>query len=134
MLTKARTVLIADDDPDDIEMFAEALLEIDDHICCLSACNGYEALQLLNVANAPKPDIIFLDLNMPKLNGKQCLVKLKQQDRFADIPVIIFTTSKLDDDNEEMRRLGAIGFITKPSKYSELVHLLANLLTNISVH
>lgn len=134
MLTKARTVLIADDDPDDIEMFVEALQELDNHICCLSAGNGHEALQLLNVANAPKPDIIFLDLNMPKLNGKQCLVKLKQQDKFADIPVIIFTTSKLDDDNEEMRRLGAVDFITKPSKYSELVHLLANLLTSISVH
>jgi len=134
MLTKARTVLIADDDPDDIEMFVEALQELDNHIYCLSAGNGHEALQLLNVVNAPKPDIIFLDLNMPKLNGKQCLIKLKQQDRFADIPVIIFTTSKLDDDNEEMRRLGAVDFITKPSKYGDLVHLLSNLLTSISVH
>ncbi|SDG78033.1 response regulator [Chitinophaga filiformis] len=134
MLTKAKTVLIADDDPDDIEMFVEALQELDNHIRCLSVGNGYEALQLLNVVNAPKPDIIFLDLNMPKLNGKQCLIKLKQQDRFADIPVIIFTTSKLDDDNEEMRRLGAVDFITKPSKYGDLVHLLSNLLTSISVH
>jgi CheY-like chemotaxis protein len=134
MLTKTKTVLIADDDPDDIEMFVEALQEIDNNICCLSAGNGYEALQLLNIVNAPKPDVIFLDLNMPKLSGKQCLIKLKQQEQFSDIPVIIFTTSKLDDDNEEMRRLGALDFITKPSRFSELVQMLNNLLVNISVH
>lgn len=134
MLTKAKTVLIADDDPDDIEMFIEALQEIDNNIRCMSAGNGYDALQLLNVVNTPKPDIIFLDLNMPKLNGRQCLLKLKQQERLADIPVIIFTTSKLDDDNEEMRRLGAIDFITKPSRFSDLVQLLANLMTSISAH
>jgi CheY-like chemotaxis protein len=134
MLTKAKTVLIADDDPDDIEMFIEALQEIDNNICCVSAGNGYDALQLLNVVNMPKPDVIFLDLNMPKLNGRQCLVKLKQQERLADIPVIIFTTSKLDDDNEEMRRLGAVDFITKPSRFGDLVQLLANLLTSISAH
>lgn len=133
-MLKARTVLIADDDPDDIEMFVEALHEIDDHIHCLSAGNGHEALRLLNVVNAPKPDVIFMDLNMPKLNGKQCLIKLKQQQQFADIPVVIFTTSKLDDDNEEMRRLGAVDFITKPPKFSDLVNILLNLLTSISVH
>lgn len=134
MLTKSRTVLIADDDPDDIEMFTEALQEIDGNIRCISASNGYDALQLLSVVNIPKPDMIFLDLNMPKLSGKQCLIKLKQQQRLADIPVVIFTTSKLDDDNDEMRRLGAVDFITKPSRYSELVQLLGNLLANINVH
>lgn len=134
MLTKPKTVLIADDDPDDVEMFMEALQEIDNNISCVSAGNGYEALQILNVVNATKPDVIFLDLNMPKLSGKQCLIKLKQQAQFADIPVIIFTTSKLDDDNEEMRRLGALDFITKPSRFTDLVQLLNNLLMNISLH
>ena len=108
------TLLIVDDDEDDKEMFIEVATEIDSSINCIKAANGLEALQLLKKEEF-FPDFIFLDLNMPRMNGKQCLVHLKQNEKLRSIPVIIYTTSKMAEDIEEAKRLGAVHFITKPS-------------------
>ena len=88
-----KTLLIVDDDPDDIQLFCEALAEINETIHCFSATNGEEALQLLK-ATIVKPDFIFLDLNMPRMSGKQLLVQLKSDAQFASIPVIITARPK----------------------------------------
>lgn len=113
-------ILIIDDDSDDVEMFCEAVQEIDASIHCMSACNGEEGLRLLKERPEETPDFIFLDLNMPKLNGKQCLVQLKKNPVFCNIPVIIYTTSKLREDFEETMKLGAADFMTKPSRLHKL--------------
>lgn len=124
-----RKILIIDDDADDRDLFKEALQEIDNDIECLMARNGLEAINLL-LACQPSalPDRIFLDLNMPRMGGRQCLAELQNLHAIKNIPVIIFTTSKLPDDREEMKRLGAVGFITKPSRFSELVEQLTLIL------
>ncbi|HSU50614.1 MAG TPA: response regulator [Segetibacter sp.] len=107
-------ILIIDDDDDDKEIFIEVVGEIDESITCTTASNGFEAIQILE-ENVTYPDLIFLDLNMPRMGGKQCLETIKKNVKFKDIPVIIYTTSKLAEDKEEAIGLGAINFITKPS-------------------
>src|SRR5688572_11843036 len=115
-MQKAHLILIVDDDEDDIELFCDAVKDLDGDIRCISASNGEEALHKLSTENEPLPDYIFLDLNMPRLNGKQCLKRIKGNPRLREIPVIIYSTSKLKEDMEETRQLGAVHFLTKPDK------------------
>lgn len=115
-----KTFFIVDDDIDDQDLFIEAVSEVDDSIECLSASDCEEALDLLKNKKIGMPDMIFLDLNMPRLNGKQCLAELKKEAHLADIPVIIYSTSSEKRDIEETSRLGAAHFLTKPNKFEEL--------------
>lgn len=124
MNTKRR-FFIVDDDIDDQELFIEAVNEVDSSIECLSASNCEEALDLLKNQKIVLPDMIFLDLNMPRLNGKQCLAELKRQSHLCHIPVIIYSTSSEKRDMEETTRLGAAHFLTKPNKFEELCKALS---------
>jgi len=112
--------LIVDDDLDDITFFKEAVAESFASSRCLSAFNGEEALELLEARKEKLPDIIFLDLNMPRMDGKTCLKKIKQHEIFQGIPVVIYTTSSSARHKEETRALGAAHYITKPTSYVEL--------------
>ena len=118
-MKKPLSILIIDDDDDDKQMFCEVLSEIDRDISCISSANGQDALQLLRQKITP-PDFIFLDLNMPRMSGKQCLVHIKQIEILASVPIIIYSTSKLVEDREETMRLGADYFLTKPSSMQHL--------------
>ena len=72
-----------------------------------------EALQVLQETYT-LPDFIFLDLNMPRVNGRQCLIQLKKDTKLASIPVIIYSTSKLDADRQETKELGSVFFFLNP--------------------
>jgi len=122
-----KNILIIDDDPDDVQIFCEAVREIDKKIHCYISYSSEEGLQLLQ-SEMIKPDFIFLDINMPRMNGKLCLMQIKNDLRLADIPVIMYTTSKLKSDTEETMRLGACAFLTKPNKFDELVKALSIIL------
>jgi CheY-like chemotaxis protein len=124
-MMKKRTLFIVDDDIDDQDLFIEAVNEVDTSIQCMSASSCEEALDLLKNRKVSLPDIIFLDLNMPRLNGKQCLAELKKQAHLRDIPVIIYSTSSERRDIEETTRLGAAHFLTKPNKFEELCKALS---------
>jgi len=119
-MPRPKVILIVDDDTDDIELFCLAVSEIDKTIECTSARTGEEAMQLLRKNLLRKPDYIFLDLNMPRMNGKQCLKLLKTDPEFSHIPVIIYSTSKLPEEYEETKQLGAVQFLTKPTKHTDL--------------
>jgi len=123
-----KTILIVDDDADDIELFCLAVGEIDDAIKCIHARTGEEALQLLRKNLLRKPDYIFLDLNMPRMNGKQCLGMIKKDPEFSEIPVIIYSTSKLPEDYKETKSLGAVHFLTKPSRHADLKKAISYVL------
>jgi CheY-like chemotaxis protein len=128
-MKKNLTVFIIDDDDDDKEMFCEVIADISDCTACMSAANGQEALRLLQ--NVDKlPDFIFLDLNMPRMNGKQCLSQLKKDERLAPIPVIIYSTSRLQAEREETKELGAKGFLTKPNSAKQLKKELESIFNN----
>lgn len=94
------------------------------------ASDGQEALELLT-SKKTLPDIIFLDLNMPRMDGKQLLYELKHDAKFKNIPVFIYTTSSHSRDIEETIQSGAACFITKPSSIHELKEMLSIILNNL---
>src|SRR5579863_7137760 len=102
----AITCFLIDDDMDDQEIFKLALEEVDKSILCITANSGIDALQKLKAGNAFIPDFIFLDLNMPRLNGKQTLKQIKANPALHRVPVIIYSSSALPFDVSETRDLG----------------------------
>jgi len=123
-----RRVLIIDDDEDDRELFCEAVGYVSKDIDCLHATDGENALELLAVGKGKLPDFIFLDLNMPRLNGKECLAEIKKRSHTKDIPVIIYSTSSSRNDKDETKLLGATDFLRKPSEFSLRVKDLSVIL------
>lgn len=115
---------MVDDDLDDTGLFCEALYEIDPHIICHVDHNARQALDKLWRNEYSEPDIIFIDVNMPGMNGWQCLEELKKDLRFREIPVIMYSTSSYAGDAERALELGALCFITKPSEYGLLKKIL----------
>jgi CheY-like chemotaxis protein len=125
MTALTKTCLLIDDDLDDQEIFMLALEKVDSELRCVVANNGYEGLKYLNTTSNPLPSYIFLDLNMPLMNGKECLIEIKKHSYLKHIPVVIYTTSSLQDDIIQTQKLGASDFITKPSSIPELSLKLA---------
>lgn len=119
-------VLNVDDDQEDREFFCDALREIDPTITCQIAGSGMEALTLLQTASL-LPDYIFLDINMPMMDGKQCLKALKSIPEFAAIPVIMYSTSTDTREIKECYRLGAEDFLIKPHSFEKLVNDLTSI-------
>jgi len=130
MTTKPIHFFLVDDDMDDTSIFKEVLNEVNPSINLICTTNGHEALTALkNKDNLP--DIIFLDLNMPRMDGKECLAFLKKDEYLQHIPVIMYTTSCQSKDIEETMLKGAICFITKPSNIKELRNILASIAQNV---
>ena len=118
-------LLIVDDDADDRQLFIDAVKDFDEQIVCVSAKDGKEALDLLNDLNTSLPDYIFLDLRMPRFNGKRCLMEIKKNERLKEIPVIIYTTSRELEDSKELKEMGAIHFISKPANPEEVFFVVS---------
>src|SRR5438477_8949728 len=126
-MTKAKNIFLVEDDEDDQQFFIEAIKEIDNSICLYQAKNGVEALAKLNNINTI-PDLIFMDINMPLMNGLECLKLLKKQIRFKNIPVVILTTSNNGLERELARVLGANFFLSKLSNFSLFIRNITNML------
>lgn len=118
------TILITDDDDDDKMLLLDALAEngVNRQNIVLTS-DGEELLQILP-KHATGPCIIFLDLNMPRMNGHTALGKIKSDEALRHIPVIIFTTSNAADDILATYKMGSNSYFTKPSYYRELVDLV----------
>ena len=124
----AMTILLIDDDEDDQDIFKEAASIVVPDIQCLIAKDGEQGLiSLESLSNLP--DYIFLDVNMPKMHGKEFLRRIKAHPRFMNIPVIIYSTSSHKSELGEYFRMGASNFITKPSEFNLLVTYLKSILT-----
>jgi CheY-like chemotaxis protein len=119
---------MVDDDIDDQDIFSIALKELDIAIDCVFAFDGEEALRKLEEDPLFYPDLIFLDINMPKMNGKECLAAIKKSTRQRNIPVIVFSTSTDKKMEQELTKMGAAAYLTKPSSISELTKKLAELI------
>lgn len=122
--------LLVDDDSDDSFLFEEALKDLTTDVSLSVAINGFDALAKLE-AERPLPDLIFLDLNMPLMDGKQLLVNLKADSTFRRIPVIMYTTSSLDRDVEYSLKNGALCFISKPHSMRDLLGILEPIAANV---
>ncbi|MBC7554398.1 MAG: response regulator [Taibaiella sp.] len=127
-MTQKLSILVVDDDADDREVFGDVMQEIDPAINCIFAANGEDALNVLGECRNKLPAYIFLDLNMPRMNGRQCLEAMKNIDAFRDIPVIILSTSSMEKEIRETLALGAVGFITKPNNLSDLKKKIEGVL------
>lgn len=123
---------LADDDIDDRQIFEEALASIDPKIVCEGATDGKQALSLLsNVIPATQPSIIFLDINMPIMNGWDVLRKLRTEQKFDAVPVIMYTTSSGVREKLMAEELGASCFVTKPDSFRILKNMLEIVVRHI---
>jgi CheY-like chemotaxis protein len=116
------TILLADDDPDDRELFGETIKDVSPGSKLFTFENGKGILAYLDRPVAV-PDLIFLDINMPLVCGKECLKEIRQNVNFKDVPVVIFSTSTNDNDIYETYKHGANLFMTKPGSYMEQVDI-----------
>lgn len=123
---KYKNILQIDDDYDDCSFFLEALEEVS-AAAYTAIHNPVQALQQL-INSEIQPDIIFLDINMPIMNGMELLTEMKKKDPIKDIPVIIFSTSISIDAQKKLQDLGAIDYYIKPNDFSVLKNLLKSLI------
>ena len=107
----------------------EALREVDAEIVCFAATSGEEALRQVESEIVLLPDLIFLDMNMPKQNGKQVLHDIKTGKTLRLVPVIMYSTSFAPRDVEEIKHLGAVHHLLKPSRFEDLCKALTNVLS-----
>jgi CheY-like chemotaxis protein len=128
---KPVTFLIAEDDPDDRLMINEAFQEslVSNSIYFVE--DGVELLNYLNrqgrykdPSDAPTPDLILLDLNMPRKDGREALAEIKSDPRLRYIPVVVLTTSKAEEDIMRSYDIGAASYITKPVTFDGLVEAI----------
>lgn len=126
----SKIILLADDDQDDTEMFCEALADIDESIICHCAENGSEAIKLIKKQDEI-PGVVFLDLNMPIMNGWECLKQLKLDKDYKDIPVIMISTSSYKNDMETAANLGAVCYFVKPNNFKDLKQVLGSITSNL---
>ena len=119
--------MIVDDDKDDRFFFRSAIRKNNPSYECIEAEDGADALKQLQKAKQ-LPDFIFLDLNMPKMDGRECLKELKKDKTFKKIPVIIYSTSGYTVDVKVKKELGADFFLTKLSDIYSLPEELVNAM------
>lgn len=115
-----RIFMIIDDDEDDRFFFKEALTKMLFSVKCLGANGGIEALELLRKPEQQLPHFIFLDLNMPHMDGRECLKQLKSDCKLRHIPVIMYSTCFSDETIDELYKLGASRFLNKPADINQL--------------
>lgn len=118
-MTQDKFVLYADDDTDDKDWVREACKAVGDPLQLVFVENGRQVLDYLSSATQPLPALIVLDLNMPELDGRQTLKRLKTHPRYQTIPVAIVTTSTSKTDRDVCQQLGASLFLTKPDRHTE---------------
>lgn len=122
-----KNILLADDDDDDRDLFSEAVHFVDPTISITLRRDGEDLMEHLNQRD-PAFDLIFLDLNMPRKNGKECLAEIKKNRHFAKTPVIVYTTSLNPVDIDDTYSLGATFFLRKPNSFEELKEILGIIL------
>jgi DNA-binding response OmpR family regulator len=121
------TCFIIDDDMDDREMFEIAVQGLNKGVEVHSATDCSAALSRLKADSSFVPDFIFLDLNMPGMNGKECLPEIKKLAWLSNVPIIIYTTSSTHKDRRDTLDLGATDFLTKVPTITQLRTSLTSL-------
>lgn len=121
-------ILLADDDKDDCLMFKDALDELSLAFMLTVVHNGQQLMDLLNKEGLKLPDILFLDLNMPRKTGFECLTEIKKNKRLSSLPVIIISTSFEQDIIQLLYKTGAQHYIRKPNDFSALRTVIAHAI------
>jgi CheY-like chemotaxis protein len=127
----SRHVLLADDDQDDCLLFKDALEELSVSVRLTIVHNGEQLMEFLahNENEGDLPDILFLDLNMPRKNGSECLIEIKQNEKLKQLPVTIFSTSFEQEMVDGLYQHGAQNCVRKPNEFSKLKEIIHHALT-----
>lgn len=121
-------ILLADDDVDDCLFFEEAVSTFIPATNFSAVHDGEQLMQLLTDETCKLPDVLFLDLNMPRKNGFECLTEIKQNHKLKNLPVVIFSTSNTYDSITALFKTGADVYIRKPSNFEQLVQVIKHAL------
>jgi CheY-like chemotaxis protein len=122
-------VMFADDDEDDRMLFHDAVTEINSDIQLQIVNDGEELIQILLKPVTLLPEIVFLDLNMPRKNGFECLTEIRSNDILHDVFIVIYSTTGSQSEIEETFKKGANLFINKPNNYNDLLTILKRIFT-----
>ncbi len=130
-ITRPVEILLVEDNPGDVRLAVEALREGKVHVNMSVVFDGVEAMEFLRrqgpFAHAPRPDLILLDLNMPRKDGREVLAELKADDDLKRIPVVVLTTSKAEEDILKSYNLNANCYITKPVDLQQFIHVVRSV-------
>jgi len=124
-------VLLVEDDPGDVLLIQEAFEDnkVRNRLHCVS--DGVDALRFLRrqdeFADAPRPDLILLDLNLPRKDGREVLAEVKTDERLQQIPVVVLTTSKLEEDVLRSYKLHANAYVTKPVDFDRFIEVVRQI-------
>lgn len=132
MNSKQINILLADDDIDDCNFFKQALKELSLSTQLTTVHDGAELMNYLSENAEHLPHAIFLDINMPRKNGMECLSEMKQNKKLKDIPVVMFSTSNAWDTINMLFKSGAHVYIHKPSDFSQLKQVIHHALPIVS--
>lgn len=132
MTKNAINILLADDDLDDCFFFMEVLDELTLSANLTTVHDGVQLMELLSAKETPLPDALFLDLNMPRKSGCECLSEIKVIDKLTNIPVIIFSTSLDIDVVNLLYEKGAYYYIRKPGEFDKLKKIIFEAVTRTS--
>lgn len=123
-----QSIFLADDDEDDCLLFEDALREVCSSTELTTANDGVELINLMQTSVPPPPDVIFLDLNMPRKNGFECLELIRKTKQWKDIPIVIFSTAGQEDIIKKVYEQGANYFIRKPGSFIKLKQAISQVL------
>lgn len=131
MISDNKRILLVDDDEDDRMFFEEALEELEINADFEHAANGSEALQRLTGGGGQLPDIVFLDLNMPLMSGRECLARIRADDGLKDLRVVIYSTSYDPVTADRLYDEGADHYIRKPGSYGKLKQAILTAIESL---
>lgn len=122
-------VFIVDDDPDDRQIILDAFLKTNSSLDYEFLDSANDLLNRLYNIESDYPSLILLDLNMPGIMGLQALKEIRQNKKFSQIPIVVLTTSTLNNDRKSAYELGASCFLTKPGSFSEMISYTSAMIT-----
>lgn len=122
-------IILADDDKDDRLFFTDAFSELKINTKVDTFNDGVELMNYLNKEDALLPNVLFLDLNMPKKTGLECLNEIKANSKMSEISVVIYSTSASEEDIEKTFVLGANIYIKKPNSFKKLKQVLSEVVS-----
>lgn len=123
-----KNIFLADDDADDCILFEDALREICSISQLTTANDGIQLMALLHEESIA-PDVIFLDLNMPRKNGFECLAEIRENIRLRNIPIVIFSTTAQPEAVNNVYQNGANYFVCKPNTFQQLKKIIQHILS-----
>jgi DNA-binding response OmpR family regulator len=121
---KTKTIVVVDDDPDDTDLIQTAVEEIDSSVDCKIFHSAENALTFFQEATQGLPDFIILDLNMPKVSGRECLLRIREIKSYDTVPVIINSTTIFPKDKTDLKNMGASFIFTKTNRFDKLIEIL----------